>query len=497
MELERVTVAIRPRSDWEAIDLGLRLAQRHGGLVWPLWFAASAPWFLVIGFIGIAFDQLFLALLALWWIKPMFERALLHVYGRVVFDNQPDRSEFFRIAYHTVFGPGLLGALTYRRFELARSFNLPVWQLERLTGSERRRRASVLQMGTGATAVVLSVISAALVFLAFATFTFLALSLAAQQVLVFQPLGIEHFLTTLATQQQYGGKFWQAGFLAIYWLSEGLIAPFYSAAGFSLYLNRRTHLEAWDVELEFRRLVRRRNLACALVAVVLTTGLVAPDSRAQSLDAEREQVRSQINQIVDHADFGETETRTRWERKIKNDDDAQEEPTLEATRGAGFLGHIIAILTESILWIAVAALCVVLFLSRKQWLGWLTGARLPSANKKRATGGLLLDADEMPDDVPAQVRAMWQSGHKRDAMSLLYRGALTVLNDHHDLRIGASDTEGDCERRVLQGLDDKTAGYFAQIANHWQRIAYAHQSPSADQVDDLCRDWHVIDVPAT
>ena len=33
----------------------------------------------------------------------------------------------------------------------------------------------------------------------------------------------------------------------------GLVEPFFVAAGFAMYLNRRVELEAWDIEQEFRR----------------------------------------------------------------------------------------------------------------------------------------------------------------------------------------------------------------------------------------------------
>jgi hypothetical protein len=32
-----------------------------------------------------------------------------------------------------------------------------------------------------------------------------------------------------------------------------VLEPFYVAAGFAMYLNRRVQLEAWDIEQEFRR----------------------------------------------------------------------------------------------------------------------------------------------------------------------------------------------------------------------------------------------------
>ena len=31
------------------------------------------------------------------------------------------------------------------------------------------------------------------------------------------------------------------------------VEPFYVAAGFAMYLNRRAELEAWDIEQKFRR----------------------------------------------------------------------------------------------------------------------------------------------------------------------------------------------------------------------------------------------------
>jgi len=36
-----------------------------------------------------------------------------------------------------------------------------------------------------------------------------------------------------------------------------ILEPFYVAAGFGMYLNRRAELEAWDIEQEFRRAFSR------------------------------------------------------------------------------------------------------------------------------------------------------------------------------------------------------------------------------------------------
>ena len=46
--------------------------------------------------------------------------------------------------------------------------------------------------------------------------------------------------------------------LAVFYIVVTLIIePFYIAANFALYINRRTQLEAWDIELSFRKMAIR------------------------------------------------------------------------------------------------------------------------------------------------------------------------------------------------------------------------------------------------
>jgi hypothetical protein len=41
--------------------------------------------------------------------------------------------------------------------------------------------------------------------------------------------------------------------IVAYGAAIAFVEPFYVAAGFGMYLNRRVELEAWDIEQEFRR----------------------------------------------------------------------------------------------------------------------------------------------------------------------------------------------------------------------------------------------------
>jgi hypothetical protein len=45
----------------------------------------------------------------------------------------------------------------------------------------------------------------------------------------------------------------QAAGSVAYMAAVAFLEPFYVAAGFGMYVNRRVDLEAWDIEQEFRR----------------------------------------------------------------------------------------------------------------------------------------------------------------------------------------------------------------------------------------------------
>ncbi|WP_331351677.1 hypothetical protein, partial [Cellvibrio sp. UBA7671] len=72
--------------------------------------------------------------------------------------------------------------------------------------------------------------------------------------------------------------------LAVWYIALAFTAPFYVACGFALYLNRRIKLEAWDIDIAFRRIANKRrtatNLASLMFAICVGLGLF-------SLDAQR------------------------------------------------------------------------------------------------------------------------------------------------------------------------------------------------------------------
>ena len=68
MELDNIAVTVRPRTPWEAIDLGFVMARAWFLPLCLLWLMMALPVYLLA---VLAFsEQPFWAILIVWWCKP-------------------------------------------------------------------------------------------------------------------------------------------------------------------------------------------------------------------------------------------------------------------------------------------------------------------------------------------------------------------------------------------------------------------------------------------
>jgi len=102
--------------------------------------------------------------------------------------------------------------------------------------------------------------------------------------------------------------------------------PIYAACGFTLYLNRRTHLEGWDIELKFRALRERKigsaYALCLVPLLLLGSALPSPLLAQEELAPSEKRLLQQrltsqaaqddIKAILDAPPFANQETVTRW-----------------------------------------------------------------------------------------------------------------------------------------------------------------------------------------
>ena len=268
MKLEALTVALRPRSGWEAMELGSALIRRHARAVWLPWFAFTLPVWGALLAATHALELLALMPLLMWWLRPVFDRVPLYVLSRAVFGSVPSVGETLRAQLRWGWRP-MPGHLLWRRLSPLRAATLPVDLLEGVRGDTLRARRSVLVSGIGGQTALLTLVCTNFILL-------MQVSLLLFGALLFIPSQfVPQVLQALQGELRWGMPDWLLILLAVVdYLALCLIEPFYIGAGFGLYLNRRTELEAWDLEIAFRRMRQRLlGLAAPLMALALGAGL--------------------------------------------------------------------------------------------------------------------------------------------------------------------------------------------------------------------------------
>lgn len=240
MQIDRLAAVIRPRTAWEGVDLGFALGRRWFPVLWGLWWLSALPAAALAGVWLRESPDLWILLL--WWLKPVYEAPMLFWLSRALFGEGLGPAELWRHrreALPTRLAPYLL----WRRFTLSRSFQLPLVLLEGLSGARLRERRRSLG-GSGGTAAWLTVICVHLETLLWISALVLALILV--------PQGLPQLDLQALLFEPGSAPYWVGAGLSL--VAMSVMAPFYVAAGFSVYLNRRTELEAWDLELTFRQL---------------------------------------------------------------------------------------------------------------------------------------------------------------------------------------------------------------------------------------------------
>ena len=437
---------------------------------WRPVYAAHATVLVPITFVlvtlGWAFDAVWAAMLALWWLEPLYDRAVLHVLSRAVFGEVTAARSVLR-SWRQWAG-GLIASLTLHRFDMARSFNLPVRQLEGQRGRDARARRSVLGRRARGHAVWLTLVwlhfEAALLWSAGAMTGLLL------------PAELER--ARGADDRFLGGFFdvMQAASVTdalVYAAVLFFLEPFYVAAGFGLYLNRRTLLEGWDIEVALRRIAERHAPAIALVVLLAWTGF-APQAFAEDKSAKAE-----IAEVVKAPEFGHYREATRWAARDPAKPREATLPDLSAWHG---IGYALSRAAEVLLWGAgIAAIAYAL---------WWIAQRLPRGlqppreayRAPEALFGMELAPEKLPIDVADAAAALAREGRPREALSLLYRGALSELVHKRGVHLLPSHTEGEAVR--LAGMP-----YFATLVEAWRRCAYASRLPSTTEVQDLAQTY--------
>lgn len=490
MRLDHVAIALRVREPWEAVDLGTVMLRAWWRPVYAAWFAIVLPIALALQLVLMASP--WIALLLLWWFKPLYDRVVLHVLSQAVFGAPPGVRATLGSLGTLLKASGLVGALTWRRLDPLRSFNLAVRQLESQSGPAARTRERLL--GRRAAGQATGLLYACMIFE-----VILVLSLNLCRDLV-TPAGIGTDLTAdswFATMIGVGDDGVTAHLRSLfYFIAISAIEPLYVASGFALYLNRRTALEAWDLELAFRRMSAEnvtplRQIMIALAGTALLCSLATSAPTAWAADPPRD-TRTVIREVLADPDFQEFQEKRVWRARTES------APKSETT-SRPFLMDLLMSIAEALsqlsrfaayLLIGIAVILIALYLVRalKTWSAANPRPDIDRPPPPETLFGLDVRPESLPADL-ADLAARTAARDPRLALSLLYRGALATLMHRDGLAIDSGDTEGDCLRRIRTTNRTELADYFSRLVGAWSQAAYAGRSPEPTSILALCADW--------
>jgi hypothetical protein len=510
MRIEALQIELRPRTNAQALDLGFALLRSHAGAAYMAFFALWIPLLALCAVLTVLWPELAsLWMLLAWWCKPLLERAPLYVLSRQVFGTAVTWQEAVR-AWPRQLGGGWFRLLTWGRvFAAGRGLQQPVWMLEHARGKVASARLRVLgKNSTAQSAFWFGIVCAHL-----------------EAVLEIGMLGFigifisdSGFTNPFAALTALKGAGLALLMLALYGLAAGIMAPIYTACGFTLYLNRRASLEAWDLEIQLRQIrppvagrSRARAAAGSVAAVLLAVALALPPDasaapaaappaaqckppdgsvikRGADNGARQAQLRRQLDQVYADPDLRGYQCVESW--MLKKPFDEPKDVKAAPPPSLSWLATVFKVL---IIAVAIGAVGWLLYRYRDKFPAL---RRAPLRVVATEIGGLDIRAESLPADIAASVRALWARGERRAALALLYRATLSRLVTEDGLALSRGDTEGDCLRqanaaRQAGRLDQGRLEVAVTATALWLSAAYADRWPDEAALLAACNAWQL------
>ncbi|WP_214000927.1 hypothetical protein [Arsukibacterium sp.] len=486
MDVKQLIVEPQVRTPWQVFDLAVRCYRLMWLPLFLLWLLLALPLTLLVTLLA---DPM-LAAAVVWLCKPLLERPLLHYVSRAVFSEKP--------AIRSCLGAlrvggwwQLLLSITWYRLAWRRAFLAPVLLLEQQQGDARSNRTKTLKRLYNDRQGYWLVFCLHLEFLLALVMLLLVYS--------FLPAGaVPDWISSIQIMESNTGGYIM---LVLTLLSYSLVAPLFVLGGFLTYINRRIALEAWDLELKFRKIALRLKAATTTVALLLcftlgvmpqplsananqgassvaTAGQDASDTGATALyqPEYKEQIRQQVEQI-----YQEQELINYTSSWVQDDTEHTEVADADWLAFLAFIGDGLGVLG----WLCIIAVSLGLL----YWL-YLNYERLlrpfiAKAPPVEPTIPLMfadLPAEINHDDLLAQARYYHQQANARLMLACLLRFALHHIQQHYPVRLSATMTEHECLNAISHSTPAQIGVTTRRLIDSWIVIAWGHQQLSLDSL---------------
>ena len=468
MNLSNLSIEVRPRTNWEAFDLGKSLLGKYWKIVYGPWILANLCLMLI--FAPVCFYSINWAVFLYIFFIPVAERIILLIISRAVFGDNLGWKEALKL-WPGQIKAGLISYNVFYRILPLRAMILPVWQLENLKGRHLSNRVKIINHKASNSAGWIGVFFSILELLTTVSIMKIILDFMPQGLIDWENFWLDFFLVgpPLVLTILFG-----CVYVTVVWI----VRPILVAGGFSLYLHRRMVLEGWDIELQFRSLVNRltKILIPALIILSSFTGnpLRAEDSPQKTVE--------RIMKMEEFEKFKEIESRR---SKNRNNEKETSADFSNASFGAFFVKMIL------IVFVILLIGGLIYFITRTLKENKIAMSISDKTQEPvRKIMGMDITEETLPNDIAAEAENLIRQGQLRAGLALLYRGALFKLVNQYGVAMKKSFTENDCLRAVKAPVPSNTSDYFKDLTNQWLLLAYAHVEPEQDNALRFCKQWN-------
>jgi len=465
----------------EAADTGL--------LLWRESFISFIPFF-AIPFWLCAFilrllpgDTQYFSWLILWFLKPLFDRPVLHIISVRFFESVTGMKRLFKGLGKSLWR-GLPGDLLWRRFSPLRAAMMPVYVLEygrpsKKTSNEIKKRKDLLKKsGIG--------------YCFFLTLWGIALEIALLTgEIFFFAITADFFSLEVWPITGDFSKNTEIFIFAAWCFNYMFVETLYVCMGFSLYINSRIDVEGWDIEIMFRNFAKKlnKNKSGVLAAVFLICLFIPVNTFTQDWKIEDSPEKNipmeKLQKILDSPDFGgEIDS---WGIKFKKKPDDRDVTGFNFDAALERLRFIFAFALRFIIIICIAAAAVLIIIFvRKQ-----VYKKKPETEESTMT---ILHGIPVGNPELILQKAMDFHDQKNLRMAWGYCTAAAILSwtAYRGLVFPPGATENECTTMAcsMPSCSSYEAHAFNKLINNWINFAYAGQLPPAGSFEEaaaFCR----------
>jgi hypothetical protein len=466
-------ISSRKMDSREAADAGL--------LLWRECFINFLPFF-AIPFWICAFtlrilpgNLQYFSWLILWFLKPLFDRPVLHIISVRFFKSNAGIKHFFKGLGKTIWY-GLPGDLLWRRFSPLRAAMMPGRTPEygsKKSGKETvKRKEQLKRSGIGycflltcwGIALEITLLSGEILFF----------------IMITELIGIDYSIFNFEFFRKA-----EVFIFAAWCINYMLIETLYVCMGFSLYINSRIEVEGWDIEIMFRTFATKLKKASG-VLIVFVLMFFPVNAFTADFEVSADEVPiEKLNEILNSPDFGGE--KDSWGIRLKNPQEDRNNFNINPNMDR--LRFIFAFILRFIIIILIAALAVFIIFYVRRFIN-----NRNFETEESAITVLRGIPGRNPELILQRAVEFFEQGNLRMAWGYCTAAGILSWTVCRGLSFPPDATESECVKIVGSSFSGDEVITFNRLIKNWINYAYAGKIPpdgSFEEAAAFCKSMKV------